>query len=301
MFRMRTAGYRGPDLFSNSVVGHVARASHGLTRRVNLIADKALLAAFSENTHTIRPRHVEAAVRDSEFSQRATPQSGARYLWGMAVFAAGAAVGIAAYLMVGFGTQGSPHGAIATIPGARLSSPANQPEAEPLAAPMISTQDIDSTTKYTVGDALEAPLLVAAATPVIPGSEGDGKMPAAVEASTTETATSVAGDLLETRLAATQKWLATEVPNTYSIQLLGTTDAQQLKLHFHDLSKFVEMNEIYVYRTDVNGRPLLTVLYGNFSDRRSAQQVLSKLPQGLRANRPILRTVEGVRAEIKRH
>ena len=301
MFRMRAAGYRGPDLFSNSVVSQIARASQGLSRRVNLIADKALLAAFSENTHTIRPRHVEAAVRDSEFSQRATPRSGARYLWGMAVFAAGAAVGIAAYLMVGFGTQGSPHGAIATIPGARLSSPANQPEAEPLAAPMISTQDIDSTTKYTVGDALEAPLLVAAATPVIPGSEGDGKMPAAVEASTTETATSVAGDLLETRLAATQKWLATEVPNTYSIQLLGTTDAQQLKLHFHDLSKFVEMNEIYVYRTDVNGRPLLTVLYGNFSDRRSAQQVLSKLPQGLRANRPILRTVEGVRAEIKRH
>ena len=52
MIRMRAAGYRGPDLFSNSVVRRIAHDSLGLTRRVNLIADKALLAAFSENTHT---------------------------------------------------------------------------------------------------------------------------------------------------------------------------------------------------------------------------------------------------------
>jgi hypothetical protein len=29
--------------------------------------------------------------------------------------------------------------------------------------------------------------------------------------------------------------------------------------------------------------------------------VLNKLPEGLKANRPILRTVEGIRAELKRH
>jgi septal ring-binding cell division protein DamX len=87
----------------------------------------------------------------------------------------------------------------------------------------------------------------------------------------------------------------------YSIQLLGTADAEQLKLHLNDLSKFIEMNKIFVYRTVANGRPLLTVLYGSFSDRRSAQEVLEKLPEGLKANRPILRTVEGIRGELKRH
>jgi hypothetical protein len=55
-FRMRAAGYRGPEIFSSALVKQIARASNGLTRRVNLIADKALLAAFSENTHTIQPR-----------------------------------------------------------------------------------------------------------------------------------------------------------------------------------------------------------------------------------------------------
>src|SRR5688572_10385585 len=101
MFRMRAAGYRGPDLFSGSVVGSIARASLGLTRRVNLIADKALLAAFSENTHTIRPKHVAAAVRDSEFSQQARGGSAPRYgWWGATLVAGGAALGIGVYVLL---------------------------------------------------------------------------------------------------------------------------------------------------------------------------------------------------------
>jgi len=87
----------------------------------------------------------------------------------------------------------------------------------------------------------------------------------------------------------------------YSIQLLGAADVTLLRLHLNDLSKFVEINKVFVYRTAANGRPFLTVLYGAFSDRRSAQDVLDKLPEGLKANRPILRTVEGIRGEIKQH
>jgi septal ring-binding cell division protein DamX len=107
--------------------------------------------------------------------------------------------------------------------------------------------------------------------------------------------------VLESRLAATRTWLATEAQNPYSIQLLGTQDVTQLKRRLNDLSNFIEINEIFVYRTLANGRPFLTVLYGSFSDRRAAQEVLNKLPEGLKANRPILRTVEGIRAELKRH
>ncbi|MGH9650714.1 MAG: SPOR domain-containing protein, partial [Terriglobales bacterium] len=100
---------------------------------------------------------------------------------------------------------------------------------------------------------------------------------------------------------ATEQWLATEPGNLYSIQLLGTEDVRLLKLHLNELSKSIEMNKLFVYRTLANGRPLLSVLYGSFSDRRVAQDVLEKLPDSLKANRPILRTVEGIRAELKRH
>ncbi len=66
MFRMRAAGYKGPDIFSPAAVLLIGKASQGLMRRVNILADKALLAAFVENTHKIEVRHVQAAIRDSE-------------------------------------------------------------------------------------------------------------------------------------------------------------------------------------------------------------------------------------------
>jgi len=302
MFRMRAAGYRGPDLFSDAVVKQVARASLGLTRRVNLIADKALLAAFSENTHTVRPKHVELAVRDSVFSEDAGPRSGPRYLlWGTAVFAAGALLSIAAYVVLGPGIQSSPQQAVATVPGAPLSSPPNQAEVQPSLAPPAAVQHIESSSKSPVAVPSEAPPPVVEASPLTHAAPGGGGVPEIQRAGTAEITTSGKPDVLESRLAATRTWLATEGQNPYSIQLLGTEDATQLKRRLNDLSNFIEINEIFVYRTLANGRPFLTVLYGSFSDRRSAQEVLNKLPEGLKANRPILRTVEGIRAELKRH
>ncbi|MBS1210529.1 MAG: type secretory pathway, component ExeA (predicted ATPase) [Proteobacteria bacterium] len=66
-FRLRAAGYKGPDLFSDNVVKLMARASQGLIRRVNIIADKTLLAAFAENTHSITAQHVTAAIQDAHY------------------------------------------------------------------------------------------------------------------------------------------------------------------------------------------------------------------------------------------
>lgn len=69
MFRLRRAGYHGPDLFSPRVLREIARAAGGLVRRLNILADKTLLAAYAEGTHTITTRHVRSAKRDAEFFQ----------------------------------------------------------------------------------------------------------------------------------------------------------------------------------------------------------------------------------------
>jgi type II secretory pathway predicted ATPase ExeA len=71
LFRMRTAGYRGPTPFSNAAAALIGKASQGLMRRVNILADKAMLAAFIENIHNVEVRHVQAAIRDSELSPAA--------------------------------------------------------------------------------------------------------------------------------------------------------------------------------------------------------------------------------------
>ena len=64
-FRMRTAGFTGKSPFSRRAVGAIAHASKGYMRRINILADKALLAAYVEGAGTVRARHARAAVRDS--------------------------------------------------------------------------------------------------------------------------------------------------------------------------------------------------------------------------------------------
>ena len=91
-FRMRAVGYRGPDVFSKSAYKVLSRASQGLIRRINIIGDKALLAAYADNSHQVNAKHVRTAIKDSEFGRG----SGAARR-GMSM---GAKLGIAAALFV---------------------------------------------------------------------------------------------------------------------------------------------------------------------------------------------------------
>jgi type II secretory pathway predicted ATPase ExeA len=93
-FRMRAAGYRGPDVFAPGAVARLASAAGGLTRRINILADKSLLAAFSEGGHAVTRRHVRAAVRDSEFGS--VPRTARPVLYAaLAALVAGLSIGSA--------------------------------------------------------------------------------------------------------------------------------------------------------------------------------------------------------------
>jgi MSHA biogenesis protein MshM len=79
-FRMREVGYTGPELINTAVAKKVEQHSEGLVRRVNIIADKILLSAFAEGTHSLTSKHVTAAVNDSAFNQ-AAPRGKSRVFW----------------------------------------------------------------------------------------------------------------------------------------------------------------------------------------------------------------------------
>jgi len=290
MFRMRAAGYRGPDLFSGSVVSCIARASAGLTRRVNLIADKALLAAFSENTHTIKPKHVEAAVRDSEFSQEPVRRVAPRQLWAsLALVGAGAALGIGIYSLLLQHPDPAPVMAAAPVQ-APVAAPAVPPERTPARpdGPAAAAPDAKTSEAPKIA---ETPATADAekAKPAAPATGGDG------------TVAAPPADLLDARLAATQEWITRESQANYSIQLLGTNDPGLLRENLKMMGKFVEINKIYVYRTVASKQPSLTVLYGSFQSARAAREALDRLPEWLKSNQPILRTVQGIRAELQQH
>jgi MSHA biogenesis protein MshM len=289
MFRMRTAGYRGPDLFSTSVVRRIARASEGLTRRVNLIADKALLAAFSENTHTIRARHVDAAVRDSEFSRRARS-------WSVAPFATGAVLALA---LIVFGAGA--YLFLAAPGGTRLDRSAT---GKPVASGAPAGADTPITAEAARGTAGAETETTGAGSAPASGTGAITPSPVTSVPSPAPAANTgmdprhgvTSGNLVEQRLAATRHWLASVDPGAFTIQLMETEHEPQLLLELNVLSKSIEINKVFLYRTEASRKVSLSVLYGSFSDRAAAQDALDKLPLSLKANWPFLRTVRTVRA-----
>jgi len=68
-FRLRAVGYRGPDIFTEKTAKAVEKCSSGLTRRINIIADKALMAAYSEDVHQVSLKHIKTAAIDSDFKK----------------------------------------------------------------------------------------------------------------------------------------------------------------------------------------------------------------------------------------
>ncbi|WP_295994252.1 AAA family ATPase, partial [Rugamonas sp.] len=67
--RLEAAGHRGPALFEADAVRQIAFVSQGIVRRINILADKAMLAAFADDAATVQGRHARAAIRDSAFGR----------------------------------------------------------------------------------------------------------------------------------------------------------------------------------------------------------------------------------------
>ena len=127
--RLAVAGYRGPDLFPPPLVARLARHSGGLSRRINVLADKTLLAAYAGQTHTLTEAHLDAAAGDAEMeSAQGTPQRSRlsrtpRWIWLGAGLTAG--LGLLAYVAwQGLSQPAPPATASAPPPPAAATAPA---------------------------------------------------------------------------------------------------------------------------------------------------------------------------------
>ena len=63
--RIRIAGWRGERLFSGFGERLLLADAQGRARRLNLIADKALLAAFAQGKRQVNKKHVRMAIQDA--------------------------------------------------------------------------------------------------------------------------------------------------------------------------------------------------------------------------------------------
>lgn len=78
--RLRACGYRSVELFNDKAIKTISKYSNGLLRRINILADKALLAGYAANVNTVTAKHVQLAARETEFvNQQPFP----RLRWGL--------------------------------------------------------------------------------------------------------------------------------------------------------------------------------------------------------------------------
>ena len=260
-FRMRAAGYRGPEVFTARAVVLITRASGGLNRRINILADKSLLAAYTENTHAIVESHVRAAVADSEFAAVRRPARSALYLAG--AVAAGVVIGAAVQWMM------SPAPAKAPPVQAPMAAPVPAAQASPAPAPVPEP---------VKAEAAPAPEPVAQ-----PKPEQVRQPRRHLRADQARRITGYSADgqpLLGERLAATRTVLERAGDERHVIELFITSNADPARMEgfLARARRVVPLEDLYVIPVAGGSAYRLWVVYGNFSSREEAAAAGRRLP-----------------------
>jgi type II secretory pathway predicted ATPase ExeA/septal ring-binding cell division protein DamX len=336
-FRMRAAGYRGPRLFGPPAMKLIARASEGLTRRINILADKSLLAAFADGEHQITAKHARAAVRDSEFASART-RSATWWLIG-AGLAAGLLVGVASHFMDRLGISLPRGGAESVSPPAATSAETPQTdrakavEAEPKAStPATPVSEAGAAAAQAAAPAASPVASVAA--PIVSGSSGPGSSTADAIPATTVLAAQpspaiaaapiasapptgidgpskppsgarpspippTSGKLTQERFAATQQWLRSAPSGHYTIQLLTVSAANinVMERFLRQAEDLVDVSDMRVYSVKLNGQQHYSATYGLYSSLEDTITAMGDLPSSFKSRGPYHRSVTLMRRQ----
>src|SRR5262249_47290768 len=225
-FRMRAAGYRGPKVFSPEAVRLIARTSQGLTRRINILADKALLAAFAGGTHAVTATEVKRTVRDSEFYRARSAAQKVRIA--AAALVAGLILGWATHMLLAAGEASPPRQAVS----AQVLRP--EPRVEPVP---VSPTPLNPPTS-PVAAAKDAPIAPLASTTSQPMPTAQTQRSPAAPAE---------GKLARERFDAAQEWLRTTPGERYSIQLatVNSGELAQLESFLQKAANSLPIGEVF--------------------------------------------------------
>ena len=90
-YRLSSAGYRGANLFNRHSLGLLYKASGGVPRLINIIAHKAMLAAYGQASPKVKRQHMVRAIIDTAESRSLGRMMARRDMWLWPLAAAGAA------------------------------------------------------------------------------------------------------------------------------------------------------------------------------------------------------------------
>lgn len=293
MFRMRAAGYHGPDIFTNGALKLMASVSEGIIRRISILADKSLLAAFADNTHTIQSKHVKAAIEDSEFSQNSRAQHWRQAGIAVAILLVLSVIAAGIWLAKSGTSNAVTHQA--TPAAAVAIAGTDKPrQAAPL-PPATATETVKA--KTALAPIAAPPNDNAAVTPE-PAKPVEAASTAT--SATSPLASNMVDPSLQQMLNVSRAWLANQKPQAFSLQLaLLETDPVQISRYMHRIQSLMNPQEIHLYPTRIGEHARIGVLYGSFAKRSDAILMQKKLLE-IHDHQPQLRTMMGIKNEIER-
>ncbi len=275
--RLRTAGWHGGKLFGSAAIDLLLKASGGRARRINLLADKCLLAAYAEGKRQIEVRHVRSALRELQ-EDPVTPARTSFPWWQVLPISLGlAALMTAAALWILWPRTPAPAVA-ASAPGpvAPATALANAPAAAPVAPPQPAAHAVPTPTP-----APQAQPVANTTAPTQP--------PAAKPASGDKAAA----------LMRTAELLAQPKPSGYTLQLATLDDESNLPRFIALIEQHIDAPVVFAHNWAHRGRAYLTVYLGHYASASEARAVLNQLPKPLKANQPILRSWAVISKESK--
>jgi MSHA biogenesis protein MshM len=250
--RLDAAGYRGPDLFNRKAIRLVTLASRGLTRRINILADKTLMAAFASGTRNVSPRHVRQAAADARYSLPPVKRFGAPVLIGI-----GVACGIAGTVMIGLHLlrQDKAPASVA-IPTLGSTQPnMAQPESSaPVAVTSVASQSS------------------AIATPVPPTPS-------------VQTTPAGLGPIAASLLEESRQHIAQSPAASFFVQIqrVSANDAPSLEAFLQRARQSLDPAQLRLYQATIDGRTRYGVIFGDYVSAKEAAAAIAKMPDWVRA------------------
>ena len=291
-FRMRTAGFRGPGVFSPAAARKIALYAGGLSRRINVLADKALLAAYAQNLHAINPAHVVTAARDAHY----LPTRSRRPGWLM-VPAALIATGLLAWQVFERRIDTSapaqddpPRLAESEAPIGASVEPSSEPAVNdgPSASPGAPTATAGKTAEK---QNTASPASAQAA----PRRTAPPQTPMARPAGAATTADGLS--LTEQAMQAQRQWMSEVDDNTWFIQLYTNTNQppEQLERQVAQAQEALPDQTIRVYSAQIAAGHRTGVVFGRFDTEAAALSALQALPSDMRERGAYIRKARHLR------